>query len=148
MFHPGSVLVVEGCRELAENLVELLGTLGFHADQVGSAAEARRQLEEHHYPSVLMDAVLPDADAAELVAELRRSDPRLRIVVLAALLDAAHAERAELAGASMVLRTLPASGSLDALERGLLRPASLSAAVVRWTRPGWSERQQAPSALR
>ncbi len=147
MFHFGSVLVVQGCRELADNLVELLDALGYGARIVGSAAEARSELEKRRYPVVLLDAELPDGDGVELVAELRRRDPTQRIVVLASLLDTAHVERAEQAGASAVLRTLPASGSLAALGRALLTPAS-SSGGVRWTRSGWYAHLRAPIGLR
>jgi DNA-binding NarL/FixJ family response regulator len=54
----------------------------------GSLAEARRALEGGglggRLDVALIDLVLPDGDGTDLIAELRRSDPAVKVVVLSA----------------------------------------------------------------
>jgi two-component system response regulator DesR len=51
--------------------------------QAGSLAEARKALDGR--PDVaLLDLALPDGDGTELIAELRRSNPAMKVVVLSA----------------------------------------------------------------
>jgi DNA-binding NarL/FixJ family response regulator len=56
--------------------------------QAGSLAEARRALEGGglggRLDVALIDLVLPDGDGTDLIAELRRSDPAVKVVVLSA----------------------------------------------------------------
>ena len=56
--------------------------------QAGSLAEARRTLDggglEGRLDVALIDLVLPDGDGTELIAELHRSDPAVKVVVLSA----------------------------------------------------------------
>ena len=141
------VLVVEASQELAENQLELLGTLGYRADRASSAAEARRLLRAHRYECVLLDAALPDADSAALVGELRSLDPGLRIVVTAALLDGGAAERIQHAGATSVLRTFETQGFVDELDR-VLTPEHSNDAGDRSRRYARRGHRQAPSDLR
>lgn len=146
MFHRIRVLVVEASRELADNLVELLGTLGYRADRADSGAEALRLAGSHRYDCVVLDAVLPDVDSTELIRQLRLIDRAQRVVVMAAMLDSHTAQRVELAGASSVIRSIGSDGFLRELSREL-RPAR-SIGGVRSTRSGWNGRRRAPSGLR
>jgi DNA-binding NarL/FixJ family response regulator len=56
--------------------------------QAGSLAEARRVLDGGglggRLDVALIDLVLPDGDGTDLIAELRRSDPAVKVVVLSA----------------------------------------------------------------
>ncbi len=58
--------------------------------QAGSLAEAREALDggglEGSPDVALIDLILPDGDGTELVGELRRSDPSIKVVVLSAAL--------------------------------------------------------------
>ena len=70
--------------------------------QAGSLAEAREALGEGLDVAVL-DLALPDGDGRELIGELRRSSPGVRIVVLSATIWAEHVEEVRGAGADAVL---------------------------------------------
>ncbi len=70
--------------------------------QAGSLAEAREVLDGALDVAVL-DLALPDGDGRELVGELRRSSPGIRIVVLSAATWAEHVEEVRRAGADAVL---------------------------------------------
>ena len=56
--------------------------------QAGSLAEARRKLDGGglggRLDVALIDLILPDGDGTDLIAELRRSDPAIKVVVLSA----------------------------------------------------------------
>jgi DNA-binding NarL/FixJ family response regulator len=51
--------------------------------QAGSLAEARQALEGP-LDVVLLDLALPDGDGTELIAQLRRSNPAVKVMVLSA----------------------------------------------------------------
>ena len=74
--------------------------------QVGSLAQAREALDgglDGALDVAVLDLELPDGDARELIGELRRSSPGIRIVVLSATVGAEHAEEVRRSGADAVL---------------------------------------------
>jgi two-component system response regulator DevR len=75
--------------------------------QAGSLAEARGALEggdlDGGVDVAVLDLALPDGDGRELIGELRRSNPGVRIVVLSATIWAEHVEEVRGAGADAVL---------------------------------------------
>jgi DNA-binding NarL/FixJ family response regulator len=74
--------------------------------QAGSVAEAREALEGGGLKGALdvavVDLVLPDGDGRELIGELRRSSPDIRIMVLSATVWSADVEEILRAGADVV----------------------------------------------
>ena len=52
--------------------------------QAGSLAEARQALLEGRLDVALLDLALPDGDGTELIGELRRSNPAIKVMVLSA----------------------------------------------------------------
>jgi DNA-binding NarL/FixJ family response regulator len=68
--------------------------------EAGSLAEAREALGGGGLDVALLDLALPDGDGRELVGELRRSSPGVRIMVLSAALWGGEAE--EVLGADAV----------------------------------------------
>jgi DNA-binding NarL/FixJ family response regulator len=75
--------------------------------QAGSLAEAREALDGGGFRGRLdvavLDLALPDGDGRELIGELRRSNPGIRIMVLSATVWAGEAEEVRKAGADAVL---------------------------------------------
>ena len=74
--------------------------------QAGSLAEAREALEGGGLDGALdvavLDLALPDGDGIELIGELRRSSPGVRIMVLSATVWASDVEEILRAGADAV----------------------------------------------
>ncbi len=74
--------------------------------QAGSVAEAREALEvgglRRRLDVVVLDLALPDGDGRELIGELRRSSPGVRIMVLSATVWASDVEEVLRAGADAV----------------------------------------------
>ena len=75
--------------------------------QAGSVAEAREALEGGGLDGTLdvavVDLALPDGDGREIIGELRRSSPGVRIMVLSATVWAADVEEVLRSGADVVL---------------------------------------------
>jgi two-component system response regulator DevR len=75
--------------------------------QAGSVAEAREALEvgglDGGLDVAILDLALPDGDGRELIGELRRSSPGVRIMVLSATIWSEHVEEVRRAGADAVL---------------------------------------------
>jgi DNA-binding NarL/FixJ family response regulator len=74
--------------------------------QAGSVAEAKEALEGGGLDGALdvavVDLILPDGDGRELIGELRRSSPGVRIMVLSATVWAGDVEEVLRAGADAV----------------------------------------------
>ena len=75
--------------------------------QAGSVAEARQALAEGGGPDgaldvAVLDLDLPDGDGRQLIGELRRSSPGVRIMVLSATVWASDVEEIRRAGADAV----------------------------------------------
>jgi two-component system, OmpR family, response regulator len=88
------VLLIEDEPEMARALGVCLGRSGFIADQVGGLEEARAAMQCYRYTLALVDRRLPDGEGLELVPELKRSQPGIRVLVLTAF----HAVSDRIAG--------------------------------------------------
>jgi DNA-binding NarL/FixJ family response regulator len=74
--------------------------------QAGSLAEAREQVARFELDVAVLDLGLPDGSGADLIADLRRSNPDVGVLVLSATLDPAGIEKARSAGADEILDKL------------------------------------------
>src|SRR5262245_59201438 len=103
MQHRGKILVVDDNVELAENLAEILGTVGYEAAVAASAEAASAALGASGCDAVITDFKLPGRSGAELIAGLREAGSNVPVVVISAYTDATMVDRAEAAGAVDVL---------------------------------------------
>ena len=62
--------------------------------QAGSLAEVRAHTASSVPDVAVLDLGLPDGDGADLIADLRRSNPDVKVLILSATLDVATFERA------------------------------------------------------
>jgi DNA-binding NarL/FixJ family response regulator len=74
--------------------------------QAGSLVEARAHAVRSEFDVAILDLGLPDGDGVDLIADLRRADPDVRILILSASLDAASFERAAEANAEEIMDKL------------------------------------------
>ncbi len=81
---PGSVLVVDDDEGLGRFIVEVLTDAGHHADAVSGAALARRRVESGAYDVVVTDLRMPGESGLDLIAWLRRYDPRIAVLAVTA----------------------------------------------------------------
>ena len=78
------LLVVEDNEDLAELLVNGLGAVGFAADLVATAGDARAALMTTRYSAVVLDLGLPDGDGLAVLLELRDRNDSIPVLVLTA----------------------------------------------------------------
>jgi DNA-binding NarL/FixJ family response regulator len=104
-------------RRLMESL------LGGQADiklmaQAGSLAEARKHAAPVKFDVVVLDLSLPDGNGVDLIADLRRENPDVAVLILSATLDPASVDRATEAGANEIMDKLePLDKVLDTVRR-------------------------------
>jgi DNA-binding NarL/FixJ family response regulator len=90
------VMVVEDhpdFRDLMEILLARQSDIKLVA-QAGSLAEARNHAVRLEFDVAVLDLGLPDGDGVDLIADLRRANPEVGVLVLSASLDTASIERA------------------------------------------------------
>lgn len=78
------ILLVEDESELANWLVRALAQSGFIADWVTEGRLVAKSLADTRYDALILDLGLPDRDGHQVLAELRRADQRLPILILTA----------------------------------------------------------------
>ena len=74
--------------------------------QAGSLTEARKQAVEVSFDVAVLDLGLPDGNGADLIADLRGSNPDAAVLILSASLDSASLEKAAEAGANKIMDKL------------------------------------------
>ena len=89
-------------RALMESLFSMDPDLKLVA-QAGSLAEARVQVAKFEFDLVVLDLGLPDGSGADLIADLRRANFEVRVLVLSASLDPTGIDKATRAGADEIL---------------------------------------------
>lgn len=90
------VMIVEDhpdFRDLMEILLARQSDIKLVA-QAGSLAEARNHAVRLEFDVAVLDLGLPDGDGVDLIADLRRANPEVGVLVLSASLDTASMERA------------------------------------------------------
>jgi DNA-binding NarL/FixJ family response regulator len=102
------VMIVEDhadFRELMEVLLSNQPDIKLIA-QAGSLAEAHEEVARFELNVTVLELGLPDGSGADLIADLRRSNPDVGVLVLSATLDPAGIENARSAGADEILDKL------------------------------------------
>jgi two-component system response regulator DevR len=74
--------------------------------QARSLAEARNRVAAVRFDVVVLDLGLPDGNGADLIADLRGTNPGVAVLVLSASLDPRSLERANEAGADEIMDKL------------------------------------------
>ncbi len=96
--------------------------------EAGSLTEAREHAAEVSFDVAVLDLGLPDGSGADLISDLRGSNPDAAVLILSASLDPASLERATEAGASEIMDKLSTPGELiGAIRRlGTAEPPGLA----------------------
>ena len=105
---PTRVMIVEDhadFRELMKVLLDRQPDIELLA-QAGSLAEARDQAAMFEFDVVILDLGLPDGHGEDLIADFRRSNPEVGVLVLSASLDPASIEKATRLGADEIMDKL------------------------------------------
>ena len=94
--------------------------------QAGSLAEARAQAATLEFDVVVLDLGLPDGHGEDLIADFRRSNPDVGVLILSASLDPAGVEKATRLGADEIMDKLAPLEDVLATVRRLGSPERLS----------------------
>ncbi len=108
------VMLVEDHVDFRHLMVALLDR---HADlevvaQAGSLTEARSHAAVVRFDVAVLDLGLPDGNGADLIAELRRANPDVAVLILSASLDPENLGKATEAGADEILDKLATPGEI------------------------------------
>jgi two-component system, NarL family, invasion response regulator UvrY len=108
------ILIVDDHAIVREGLKQIL-TDDAHLvvkGEADTAAEAIRLVREHEYDLVLLDISLPDRNGLELLEILKKSHPKLRVLMLSMYRENQYAIRAIKSGASGYLNKQSAPDQL------------------------------------
>ncbi len=119
-----TILVVEDDADMARALMDACAGLGFDTHHVGSCAEALSAANSKSYPLAILDRLLPDGDAVDLIAELRHGGGVDGILMVSALAHAGHRTHGLDRGADDYLAKPFSPEELRARIRALMRRAT------------------------
>ena len=74
--------------------------------QAGSLAEARNHAARFEFDVVVLDLGLPDGHGEDLIADFRRANPDVGVLILSASLDPSGVEKATRLGADEIMDKL------------------------------------------
>ncbi len=100
MISQKKILIVDDDAELGSNLARIIADAGYHNARASSCREALEKAASDDYDAVLLDMVLPGGGGADCIAELRRKDPRIKVIVITAFATIQNAVEAVKKGAS------------------------------------------------
>lgn len=120
------VLVIEDDLELAASVAQALQENGFAADVAHTGPDGLRTAVAFEYSLVVLDLLLPGLHGLAVLKELRRSRPRLPILVLSALADVQERIEGLDRGADDYLGKPFSLDELLARARSLLRRSALA----------------------
>ena len=121
------MLVIEDDVELAASVAQAVQESGIAADVAHSGPEGVRLAAGFDYSLVILDLLLPGMHGLAVLKELRRTKPRLPILVLSALADVEEKIAGLDRGADDYLGKPFALDELLARTRALLRRSTLAA---------------------
>jgi PAS domain S-box-containing protein len=84
---PIDILVIEDDPDARENLRDILELDDYRVTAVGSAAEALARADWARYAAIILDRVLPDATAEQLMPRLRAAAPTAGVIVVTGYAD-------------------------------------------------------------
>ncbi|MFM7395704.1 MAG: response regulator [Gammaproteobacteria bacterium] len=78
------ILLVDDDRDLASMLAEFMTHEGFEVSPANEGSSALTELSRHSVDIVVLDVMLPDRNGFEILKEIRRTNPRLPVIMLTA----------------------------------------------------------------
>jgi CheY-like chemotaxis protein len=76
------ILLVDDNTVVRDMLVDLVGSLGYHADAAAGGEEALAMFDRGHYGMVLTDLLMPGMSGWDVLAALRQRDPHIPVVIV------------------------------------------------------------------
>lgn len=121
----GRVLVVDDQIALAENIAEVLQSIGFQTEVAASAEDAVARVRRGGITALITDFRLPGRTGAELIDELRRGGERMPALVMSAHTDDGTIHASQVAGAWLFLpKPVPLEDLMQIFESLAQEPAA------------------------
>jgi DNA-binding response OmpR family regulator len=76
------ILVVDDEKKIADTLTMRLQLRGFDASPAYDAASALSELDRISFQGIILDLRLPDMDGIEVLGQIKRMFPAMRVVIL------------------------------------------------------------------
>ncbi len=94
------IMIVDDDAEFRENLVEILKNAGYDPETAASAKEAMEKATAVPFDIILLDFMMPELNGLDALTELRRINPRTKLVMITAFASIDNAVNAIKKGAS------------------------------------------------
>jgi len=117
------ILIVDDSEAVRKSLGDLVESLGFQADAVGSSEEAETWLDSNDYDVLLLDIDLPRMNGYEMLEWTLGRKPELPVIMVTGIDDREMAVRCMDAGARSYL--------VKPVQRDFLRPVLRDAVAMR-----------------
>ena len=76
------ILLVDDNTVVRDMLVDLVGSLGYHADAAAGGEEALAMFDRGQYGMVLTDLLMPGMSGWDVLTALRQRDPHVPVVIV------------------------------------------------------------------
>lgn len=116
------VLIVDDEERFRTTLSKLLKVKGLGVAAVGSGKEAIEELGRAAYDVVLLDVKMPEMNGVEVLAEIKKENPQIEVIMLTghASVDVAI-EIMRLGGYEYLLKPCPTDDLMDKIEAAFER---------------------------
>lgn len=84
---PMRILIVEDETKVRNFIRQALADAGMTVDAVAASSEMLSAIKTGHYEVVVLDRLVPGNDLLDLLPEIKRSNPSLKVLVLSALAE-------------------------------------------------------------
>ncbi len=78
------ILIVDDNKDIRENLVELIETLGYHVDSAESGIEGLQKYKDDQFDMVFTDIYMPGMDGIDFLNEVKKINKNAVVVVMTA----------------------------------------------------------------
>ena len=98
--HKNNILIVDDDHELLSNLSEILRDRGYQTTEASSGQEALDKAASEGFDIVLLDQTMPKISGMDVLVELKKIRPRIKIIMITAFATIDNATQAIKKGAS------------------------------------------------
>lgn len=113
------ILLVDDNTVVRDMLVDLVGSLGYHADAAAGGEEALAMFDRGQYGMVLTDLLMPGMSGWDVLAALRQRDPHIPVVIVTGS-PVVGDPRASQPGVAVLKKPVDVAG-LDSMIKRMLR---------------------------
>ncbi len=94
------ILIVDDDKEVRDNLEEILNDEGYSTQTAASARQALKQSGKDRFHVILLDYMMPERTGLDVLSELKRVNPKSKIIMITAFATIESAVEAIKKGAS------------------------------------------------